>query len=114
MRVKSTAMVFTKQTAIGPGLWLSNEILCILAAQRAAEIQEVKVEGPKKNPYVFQASFYSKKPIACHTLGNVFVPSSLTPCCFSAPWDAKMYDILFESPKPGPIPDCLVKIVSVF
>ena len=39
--------VFTKQTSIGPWLGLSNEVICILEAGGAENMQEIKVE--KKN-----------------------------------------------------------------
>ena len=41
-------MLFIKQSAIGPWSGVLNKMICIFEAQSAAELREVKFEGPKK------------------------------------------------------------------
>ena len=50
---KSSAMFFTKQTAIDNRLGNSNTILCIFATQGAAKLLEVKVRGPENSAGLF-------------------------------------------------------------
>ena len=47
--LQSPATLFNKQTSIAPISGLSNEILCILVAQRTSKLWEVKVAGLKSN-----------------------------------------------------------------
>ena len=45
---KSATTLFNKQTANNPKLGLSNEILFLHAAQRAAKLRKIKVGNSKK------------------------------------------------------------------
>ena len=85
---KIAAMIFTMQTAIGPGLWLSNEILCILAAQRAAELQVVKVEGPKKSLRV-SGKFLFKETYCLSHIRKCFRPIIFDTLLFFSPLRCK-------------------------
>ena len=58
--LESIATFFTKKIATSPWSGSSNEIICILAVQEAAKLQEVKVEGPKK---------FARPPHASNFLG---------------------------------------------
>ena len=48
MHIKVSVTVFFKLKTIGPRLEPPKEILCILVAQVAAKLTEVKVAGQKK------------------------------------------------------------------
>ena len=51
--LKSTAKIFSKQNSNGPYSELSNKILCILAAQGAAELCQIKVRGLKNTGFTW-------------------------------------------------------------
>ena len=45
---KSAATLFTKHATISPRLEISNEIICILAAQGATKLLQIKVSSTEK------------------------------------------------------------------
>ena len=47
--LKSAVMLFFKLNPVGPYLGLSNEVLCILVAQGASKLPEVKFRDTKRN-----------------------------------------------------------------
>ena len=59
MYLKSVSTLFTKQKTIAPISELLNEILCIPAAQGAAKLLKVKVEGPKKAHHAFHVRHFN-------------------------------------------------------
>ena len=72
-------MLFTKQKSIAPISGLSNEILCILVAKRAAKGQGAKVVGQKKClvlPWV-STDLLSKKGLDSGCTRLFFAPPNL-------------------------------------